>query len=64
MNENTLILVTAACIAIFFLGFAIHQAGLAMGRTWERERIYDRCLAINASMIHRDAVVKCKEIVK
>lgn len=64
MNDNTPTIVTVVCVAVVFLGFAVHQLGLAMGRSWEREKIYSRCLELNSALIHSDAVAKCKEVVK
>ncbi len=64
MNNNASMIITAVCVAAGFFGFAANQIGFSMGKSWERGRIYDQCLAVHSSMIHRDAVVKCKEIVK
>ena len=51
-------------VSLVFLSLVIFWFGVGMGEKWEKRRIYNACLETNASMIHSDAVAKCKEITK
>jgi hypothetical protein len=51
-------------VSLVFLSLVTFWFGVGMGEKWETRRIYNACLETNASMIHSDAVAKCKEIIK
>jgi hypothetical protein len=55
MNDSPLIFVVA--LIVFVLGYLL-------GFTLTEKRIYNNCLEANATMIHKDAVAKCKEFIK
>lgn len=64
MNSNgkyligPIVFISLIVISVFWV------MGFIRGEDTERRRIYDRCLELNGTMIHRDAVAQCKEIVK
>ena len=49
---------------IFVVALILFVLGYLLGFTLTEKRIYGNCLEANASMIHKDAVAKCKEFVK
>lgn len=49
---------------IFAIGLFVFVMGYLFGFTLAENRIYDNCLEANATMIHKDAVAKCKEFIK
>lgn len=57
MNEDSVIPIFVVALIVFVLGYLL-------GFTLTEKRIYSNCLEVNASMIHKDAVTKCKEIIK
>lgn len=57
MDEDNIVPVIVAAIFLFVLGYML-------GFTMTEKRIYNNCLEANATMIHKDAVAKCNEVVK
>ena len=57
MNDDNAMPIFVVALIVFVLGYLL-------GFTLAEKRIYNNCLEANASMIHSDAVAKCKEIVK
>ena len=49
---------------IFVVALIVFVLGYLLGFTLTEKRIYNKCLEANATMIHKDAVAKCKELVK
>lgn len=49
---------------IFVVALILFVLGYLLGFTLTEKRIYGNCLEANATMIHQDAVAKCREIVK
>ena len=51
-------------VPIFVVALILFVLGYLLGFSLTEKRIYGNCLNANATMIHQDAVAKCKEIVK
>ena len=49
---------------ILVLALFLFVLGYLLGFTLTGKRVYNNCLEANALMITKDAVAKCKEIVK
>ena len=62
MNDNFWVLpaVLTAALVIFFLLVGL----IMMGSKMENERIYEKCLTTNSSMVYNDVTKMCKDIVK
>ena len=48
----------------FVVALILCVLGYLLGFSLTEKRIYNNCLEANATMIHKDAVAKCKEIIK
>ena len=48
----------------FVVALILCVLGYLLGFTLTEKRIYNNCLEANATMIHKDAVAKCREIVE
>lgn len=48
----------------FIVALTLFVLAYLLGFTLAENRIYDNCLEANATMIHKDAVAKCKEFIK
>ena len=48
----------------FVVALIVFVLGYLLGFTLTEKRIYNNCLEANATMIHQDAVAKCREIIK
>ena len=57
MDDSNAILIFVVALIVFVMGYLL-------GFTLTEKRIYNNCLEANATMIHQDAVAKCREIVK
>jgi len=57
MNDDNIVPIFVVALAIFVLGYLL-------GFTLTEKRIYNNCLEANATMIHKDAVAKCREFIK
>lgn len=57
MDDGNAILIFVVALILFVLGYLL-------GFTLTEKRIYNNCLEANATMIHKDAVAKCKEFIK
>lgn len=57
MNDDNAMPIFVVALILFVLGYLL-------GFTLTEKRIYGNCLEANATMIHRDAVAKCWEVVK
>lgn len=57
MDDGNAILIFVVALILFVLGYLL-------GFTLTEKRIYNNCLEANATMIHKDAVAKCREIVE
>lgn len=51
-------------IPIFVVVIFLCVLGYMLGFTMAEKKIYNNCLENNGSMIHSEAVAKCREIVK
>ena len=51
-------------VPIFVVALILFVLGYLLGFSLTEKRIYSNCLEANATMIHQDAVAKCREIVK
>ena len=51
-------------VPIFVVALILFVLGYLLGFTLTEKRIYNNCLEANATMIHQDAVAKCREIIK
>ena len=51
-------------VPIIALAVFLFVLGYLLGFTLTEKRIYGNCLEANATMIHQDAVAKCREFVK
>ena len=49
---------------IFVVALIVFVLGYLLGFTLTEKRIYGNCLEANATMIHQDAVAKCREFIK
>ena len=49
---------------IFVVALIVFVLGYLLGFTLTEKRIYNNCLEANATMIHKDAVTKCREFLK
>jgi len=58
MNDNYWIFPATAVAFIILFGLAM------LGAKIENNRIYDKCLTMNSSMVYIDVVKLCREIVK
>lgn len=62
MKDGTLpLMFGAVCLFCVLLGVVV---GDTMSTTYERERIYTKCLKEHEALPHKDAVALCKERVK
>ena len=57
MDDDIVFPMVVFAVLLFVLGYQL-------GFTLAEKRIYNNCLEANAMMIHKDAIAKCKEIVK
>ena len=57
MNDDNIVPIFVVALAIFVFGYLL-------GFTLTEKRIYTNCLEVNATMIHKDAVVNCREFIK
>jgi len=57
MNDDNIIVIFVIALTIFVFGYLL-------GFTLTEKRIYGNCLEVNATMIHQDAVAKCREFIK
>ena len=57
MNDDNIIVIFVVALILFVLGYLL-------GFSLTEKRIYSNCLEVNATMIHQDAVAKCREVVK
>lgn len=57
MNDDNIVPIFVVALAIFVFGYLL-------GFTLTEKRIYNNCLEANATMIHQDAVAKCREFIK
>jgi hypothetical protein len=57
MDEDNIVPIIVAAIFLFVLGYML-------GFTMTEKRIYNNCLEVNATMIHHEAVAKCREFIK
>ena len=57
MNDDNIMPIFVVALILFVLGYLL-------GFTLTEKRIYNNCLEANATMIHQDAVAKCREVVK
>ena len=48
----------------FVVALILCVLGYLLGFTLTEKRIYNNCLEANATMMHKDAVAKCWEVVK
>lgn len=51
-------------VPIIVLAVFLFVLGYLLGFTLTEKRIYSNCLEANATMIHQDAVSKCREFIK
>jgi Sec-independent protein secretion pathway component TatC len=51
-------------VPIIVLAVFLFVLGYLLGFTLTEKRIYNNCLETNATMIHQDAVAKCRELIK
>ena len=58
MNDNFWFLPGALIAFLLLFGLII------MGGKMENERIYEKCLTTNSSMVHSELIKMCKELVK
>lgn len=57
MNDDNIVPIFVVALAIFVFGYLL-------GFTLIEKRIYGNCLEANATMIHQDAVARCREFIK
>jgi ligand-binding sensor protein len=57
MNEDNVTAIIAFAVFLFVSGYFV-------GFVLTEKSIYSNCLEINATMIHHDAVAKCREFIK
>jgi hypothetical protein len=57
MNDDNAMPIFVVALILFVLGYLL-------GFTLTEKRIYSNCLEANSTMIHKDAVAKCWEVVK
>lgn len=57
MNDDNIVPIFVVALAIFVFGYLL-------GFTLTEKRIYGNCLEANATMIHQDAVARCREFIK
>ena len=57
MNDDNFLPITAFVV---FVSVLMYMVGWAL----TEKRIYDNCLKSNSTMIHYEAVAKCRDIVK
>jgi hypothetical protein len=62
MNDNFWFLPAAAAAAL--IAFLLLFGLIMMGGKMENERIYEKCLTTNSSMVYNDLTKMCKELVK
>ena len=58
MNDNFWFLPAALVAFLLLIGLIV------MGGKMENERIYEKCLATNSTMVYSDVTKMCKELVK
>lgn len=60
-DEGALLIIGIWILVCIIVGFAV---GDALATTYERTRIYEKCLVEQGAQPHKEAVTICKERVK